>query len=110
MPYVVYKFVLNGVIRYFGRTKNPKSRLSQHISSCYNIKNKAYSKEFYKYVRSIYPNKESGSEALKQAFIIIYTYKKLVDSKRMEMYLILDNYFNKGFTLYQKIPNIRDGY
>jgi len=113
MTYSVYQIKIripksNDYIIYYGRTKQPDIRLTQHINDCYNINSKAYTKEFYQSVRKIYLDKQSGSERLKSGFKLIYIgCKTVAESKRKEMYLILTRWI-KGKPLYQKIPVIKD--
>jgi len=100
--YTVYSISIDNTIRYIGRTVNIINRSKQHKASCYNSANKEYNKEFYKYYRNFYP--------IKQDIVLtpIRTFKNKAKSKRFELYLILDNYFNSKDKLYQRIPNISD--
>lgn len=105
--YTVYQFSINSEVLYFGRTNDPVRRLKEHQSICYSPNHASHNKTFYKHWRILYPEKQSGVEALKIAFKEVRVFKKLVDSKRFELYCILSNYFN-GWTLKQRIPNISD--
>ena len=106
MKYYVYKIEIQHLI-YYGRTINLDDRLQQHISACYNPKNKAYNKQFYQEVRKVYPNKESGLNALKNGFKLIFICDTKADSKKAEMWLILERWINQK-PLYQNIPQIKD--
>jgi len=106
MAYYVYQIQLNDII-YYGRTTNLNKRLTQHINFAYNPNHKQYNKVLYQQLRTVYPDKESGSKAIKTAFKSIRQFKTLADSKRFEIFLILTRYFD-SLPLYQKIPNISD--
>ena len=92
----VYKLTY-GDYYYIGRTNNIKRRLNEHNSSYKKGKNKI----FYNLLR------QDNVEDLKASVEveIIGEYNTLADSKRFELYTILDYHF-KGKNLYQKIPNI----
>lgn len=95
--YHVYIIEYNDKIIYYGRTNDLKRRQYQHN---YQLK-KENNNTLYTYLKE---NKTS-TIVLKS----IYEYKTKVESKRMEMYLILKHYFTEEeFTLKQKIPNISD--
>jgi len=103
--FTVYKIEVNNVIKYIGYTNNLKRREKEHIRAIYNIKNIAYNKEFYKYYREVYNDKESGCNVLKLG--IIKEFKSKIDAKRYEAFLILNDYFSNK-VLIQKVPNISD--
>ena len=82
---------------YIGRTNNIKRRLNEHNSSFKRGNNKI----FYNILR------QHNVQDLKARVVveIIGEYNSLADSKRFELYTILDYYF-KNKNLYQKIPCI----
>lgn len=94
--YFIYKIQVNDIPIYIGRTNNLKRRTYQHNYYCFT---KHINKELYNYIRS-----------LNIAIIeleIIFIYNSLIEAKRMECYLILQDYFNNK-NLKQKVPNISD--
>jgi hypothetical protein len=99
--YVVYSINIEGINRYIGHTNNKDRRLKEHMSLCYKI-----DKPFYKFIKDNYEMDE-GIRLIKNGFTVLYSYGKRVDAKRREMFLILDDYFNKK-ELYNKVPNISD--
>lgn len=95
--YQVYIIEHNDKIIYYGRTNDLKRRQYQHN---YNLR-RDKENMLYTYLKE----KKVDTIVLKS----IYEYKSKVESKRMEMYLILKHYFTEEeFTLKQKIPNISD--
>lgn len=95
--YHVYIIEHNGDIIYYGRTNDLKRRQYQHN---YNLR-KDKENLLYTYLKE----NKVPEIVLKS----IYEYKTKIESKRMEMFLILNHYFNEDeFTLKQKIPNISD--
>jgi len=96
--YIVYKIEFNNKIIYIGRTNNLKRRTYQHN---YNLR-KGKGGMLYQFCRD---------NALEELILTpTHIYKNKVESKRMEMFLILSNYFenNGKLSLYQKVPNISD--
>jgi len=93
--YKVYSIVHKNKVIYIGRTNNLKRREYEHN---YNLRMEK-SNLIYDYLRE----EKVDKIVLKQ----LYEYNKKIDSKRMEMYLILDDYFNDKF-LKQKVPSISD--
>lgn len=93
--YKVYYIKHNDMIVYIGRTDNIKRRTYQHN---YHYK-KGKENQLYNYLRL--------NEVEVIELVIIESYKNKADSKRLEMYLILDDYFN-GKELQQKVPSISD--
>lgn len=101
MEYTVYKITYNNQLLYIGFTGNLDRRIKDHNSLFKN----GHKKQLYFYLRE---QKFTGLIEL----IPIKTFKKKVDAKRYEAYLILKDYFsitNKEIlkqTLLQKIPSI----
>lgn len=98
--YIVYKIEHLGKIIYVGRTtNNVLTRQNRHN----NDFKKGVKKALYTYLNSV------GVTQIE--LIPIYEYSDKIHSKRMEMKLLLDNYFenNMKLTYYQRIPNIKDG-
>ena len=102
----VYRIEVGNVV-YLGRTMNFERRLKEHCRDCYNVNSRVYNKLFYQNVREIHLDKESGCNALKKGFSIVYKCKTKVESKQRELWLILNRFFN-GEELFQKIPSISD--
>ena len=61
---------------YIGYSKNPKKRIKDHRSRCWNINERGYSCKFYKYVREKYSKEES--------FSIFNNYKIIIKVKTEE--------------------------
>ena len=61
---------------YIGYSKNPKKRIKDHRSRCWNINERSYSCKFYKYVREKYSKEES--------FSIFNNYKIIIKVKTEE--------------------------
>jgi len=99
--YSVYKIEVNGVCLYIGHSKDLKRREYQHNY----LYKKGAKKALYDYLR------ECEYEGYIE-LIEIGRYKKKVEAKRYEMYLILQYLFietdNPLFQLKQKIANISD--
>jgi len=94
----IYKIVIDGETRYIGRTNNISKREYTHNY----LFRKGKKKELYDKVRENHPY----VNYLKLE--VIGEFKKDIDAKRMECYLILHLYFLKRGQLYQKVPNISD--
>ena len=95
--YIVYSINYLDNIIYIGRTNNIKIRQYQHNNLCFK---KLMNKEVYNFIRE--------NTNIKQIdLVIIKIFKTKIESKRYEMLLILQSYFN-SYKLYQKIPNISD--
>lgn len=91
----LYQIIINGVIRYYGRTNNLKTREYQHN---YHYK-KGKDKELYNNLRL-----ENANYIYLEC---ISEFKNITESKRYECYLILKDYFTNK-ELWQKVPNISD--
>jgi predicted GIY-YIG superfamily endonuclease len=97
VEYIVYSINYLDNIIYIGRTNNIKIRKHQHNNLCFK---KLMNKEVYNFIRE--------DTNIKQIdLVIIKIFKTKIESKRYEMLLILQSYFN-NYKLYQKIPNISD--
>lgn len=95
--FYVYVIKYNDEIIYYGRTNDIKRRQYEHN---YQLK-RGNGNLLYTYLKE-----NKVSEIVLES---IYEYKTKVESKRMEMYLILKYYFSENeFGLKQKIPNISD--
>lgn len=93
----VYTIETDGIVRYIGRTNNPKRREYQHN---YNLK-KGKSSQFYDFC---YEN-NINEVSLK----VIREFSSKTEAKRYEMFLILIHHFEDNFDeLFQKVPNISD--
>ena len=99
--YVVYCIRIHGVIRYIGRTNCPIRRQLQHRNDFKKMTNKLL---FINIIHH-YPDFRSDDIILE----IIKSFKSEVEAKRFECYLILGDYF-KDKNLWQKVPNITDGW
>ena len=97
--YSVYNIIVEGKVVYIGRTTNIRARQNRHNLDL----KKGMNKQLYNYLRT------QGVEEIK--LNVLFEYKDKVNSKRMELYLILINYFENDMklTLHQRIPAIRDG-
>jgi len=93
--YKVYKILHDDEIIYIGRTNNLKRRTYQHN---YNLK-KGKENQLYDYCR------RCNIDTIE--LITIDSFKKKVESKRMEMFIILQHHFSSN-KLQQKVPNISD--
>ena len=96
----IYEIKLKGVVLYIGRTNDLDRRESEHRRDY--TKNKK--KVLYEYLNKM---------NVKQDDIIlepIDTAKTKVEAKRKEMFYMLLYTLFKGVTLYQRIPNIKDGF
>lgn len=93
--FTIYVIKYNDTIVYYGRTNNIRVRQATHNRDY----RKNLRKELYSYLRS------KGVEHIQ--LIPIYVCSSLIESKRMECYLILKAHFDKKL-LYQNIPKIRD--
>jgi predicted GIY-YIG superfamily endonuclease len=94
--YNVYCIIYEGQIIYVGMTDNIKRRTSQHNRM---LRMQPESKELYKFLH------EKGTTEI--ILIPINTFESRTDAKRLEAYLILDDYFGDRL-LKQKVPNISD--
>lgn len=99
--YIVYKIVINDIVRYIGHTNNIPRREKEHN---YSFK-KGFKKDLYNFIRA--ESTITNFDGYIITLIPIKEFKKKVDAKRYEMYLILDDYFNQKI-LKQKVPNISD--
>lgn len=110
MPkFIVYKIVIEGVVRYVGRTNNIKTRTYQHkmgLKSRFN--GLGTPKKFYDNLILNYRDK--GLEWILDQIILIpiKDFKTKILSKRWEMFIILTYYFSDNWSLWQKVPNISD--
>ncbi len=97
--YKVYNIIHNGKVVYIGRTTNIRTRQNRHNLDL----RKGIKKQLYDFLRL------EGVEQIE--LNELYEYKEKVQSKRMEMYLLLTNYFTNDMklTLYQRIPALKDG-
>ena len=97
--YIVYKIEFEGKIVYYGHTSNLKLRQYRHNYDCFTNK---MSKILYNYLR------DKGCRRIELTPIIEYNSR--VDTKRHELYLILQDYFNNNLelTVKQSIPKISD--
>jgi hypothetical protein len=101
--YKVYEIKVDGVIRYFGRTKDIRRRLSEHRRGLKNYYiGIGRRKSLYENIVKNYPN---GYEI---DLVVVKEFKKSIDAKRWEMFLILEYYFMNWGQLWQKVPNISD--
>jgi len=107
MKYKVYQIEISPELIYYGRTNDSERRLKEHIYHCNNPKSKQHNKQLYIEIRNIHKDDESALNCLKSGFKVIFEYKNKADSKRKEIYLILDRYFNNK-KLIQSIPKISD--
>jgi predicted GIY-YIG superfamily endonuclease len=94
LKYHVYQIEIEGVVRYIGRTNDLHRRELEHKRGLKT----GFNKELYNHIRLEFGEEYDGLE-LK----LVRSFKKKVDSKRYETYLILENYFS-GWTLLQSIP------
>jgi len=103
--YYVYEIRIKGVTRYIGYSNNLDEREKTHIYNCYNSNSKQYKKEFYSFLREIYPDKIEG---IKQLILVpIYESKNKAECKKFEAFMILTDYFgNKN--LKQSVPKLSD--
>ena len=107
--YIVYKIVIEGVVRYIGRTNNIKGRTYQHKRDLKGRFNGLGTpKKFYDNLILNYRDK--GLEWILDQIILIpiKDFKTKILSKRWEMFIILEYYFSDNNTLWQKVPNISD--
>ena len=97
--YHIYLIMLKGNIIYVGRTTNIKTRQNRHNLDY----RKGVNKKLYNYLRE--------QKVDKIELIPFKTFSDKIHSKRMEMYILLQNYFdnNMKLTYHQRIPNIKDG-
>jgi predicted GIY-YIG superfamily endonuclease len=88
----VYKITINNTIRYIGVSNSPKTRFKQHL------------REFHKKDKYLYRMiRESGLDESYMCFEIISEEMTILDAKRLEAKLILDDYFGNK-TLWQSAP------
>ena len=107
--FIVYKIVIEGVVRYIGRTNNIKTRTYQHKRDLKGRFNGLGApKRFYDSLILNY--KDRGLEWILDQIILIpiKDFKTKILSKRWEMFVILEYYFSDNNTLWQKVPNISD--
>ena len=103
--FYVYSISINDEVRYVGRTEDLDKRELSHLKDCYYPKSAHYNKQFYQYVRTIYPTKDSAANAL---FLTpVGVFDTLAESKKWEAYLILKDYFTDK-KLLQSVPKITD--
>jgi predicted GIY-YIG superfamily endonuclease len=91
----LYKVEISGIIRYYGITNDLKRRQSQHNLGLH----KREKKELYDFLVE--------QEIDKITLIEVQIFKKRIDAKRMEAFLILEDYFSKK-ELKQKVPSLSD--
>lgn len=91
----LYKIELNGEIIYIGITNDLKRRQQQHNL---NIK-KNVNRPLYTHLNSL--------NISNVTLTTLASFKSRVEAKRMECYLILQDYFNDK-QLKQKVPRISD--
>ena len=94
----VYRIEIAGVTRYVGYTQDIDSREKQHNYLCFK---KAKKKVLYNNIRM------TNTREIK--LLPVKTFPTIIEAKRYEAYLILNDYFNKK-ELWQHIPRIRDGF
>jgi hypothetical protein len=88
----VYIIKVNNIVRYIGVSNNPKRRFKQHLRD-FNKKDKY----LYKMMR------ESGLDESYMQFEIISEEMPVLDARRLEAKLILDDYFSDKM-LWQSSP------
>jgi len=91
----LYKIEVSGIIRYYGITNDLTRRQSQHNLGL----RKEEKKELYDFLR------EQGIDKIQ--LVEVEVFKKRIDAKRKEAFMILEDYFSRK-ELKQKVPSLSD--
>lgn len=106
----VYQIIIDGVTVYIGYTNNIQRRTREHINLYKKVlQAKLETKEDRRGIKALYLYlREQHIKPEDINLDVIKVFNTRAQGKRFECYTILDYYFNKEWTLKQRVPIIND--